>query len=251
MQTIAIVNHKGGTGKTTTTVNLAVALAQNNLSVIAIDLDPQGSLSYYLQAVQPYTISEALTGEVPLTKIVVNREGVDILPANQRLADIELAMVNIPQREYLIKQLFERIIGYDFLLVDCSPSLSLLTVNALTAVKKVIIPMQLEVLSLQGLSLILDTVFGIKEQLNPNLQILGILPVMLDKRKKVTSEILEYLKTNIGLPLFSPIHTDVKAIEAPSFGKSILSYAPSSISAQDYRRVAQELLQSCEYHNNS
>jgi len=242
MQKIAIVNHKGGTGKTTTTVNLAAALVQAGKTVLAVDLDPQGSLSYYLQANVTPTIAEALTGDNSLTETVVTREGIDILPANQSLADIELAMVTVPRREYLIKELFNRISGYDFLLIDCSPSLSLLTVNALTATDEVIIPMQLEVLSLQGLGLIMDTIFGIKEKLNPTLRIKGILPVMLDKRKKVTSEIWEYLKANTGLHLFEPIRTDVKAIEAPSFGKSILAYAPYSISAQDYKQLASSII---------
>lgn len=246
MQCVAIVNHKGGTGKTTTAVNLAVALAKKGKKVLAIDFDPQGSLSYYfgIERLRP-SLADLFYGEATASQVIQTRENVDILPTDTRLADLELSMATARNREHLLEQVLLPIAEpYDYLLIDCAPSLSLLTVNALTAADKVLIPLQLEVLSLQGLHLILETIFNIKGSLNPSLKILGIVPVMVDKRRKVTQEIFQFIPEHFGLQVFqTPIPQDVKIVESPSFGMSIFGYAPKTTGADAYLALAEEFIE--------
>ena len=245
---IAIVNQKGGTGKTTTTVNLGAALALAGKRVMLLDLDPQGNLSYYLglQDFQ-YTADHVLTGQVKLADALHETERMQVLPGDIELADLELSLAGVDNREQLLKQVLDSVANdYDYILIDCGPSLSLLTINALTAANKVLIPLQPEVLSLQGLSLIMDTVFNMKEELNPDLTIIGVLPVIVDFRRGVTHEVMAVLKENFGLYIFeSVIKVDSKAIESPSFGVSIMEYAPDSPSAKGYMLAAGELMGIC------
>ncbi len=242
---ISIVNQKGGTGKTTTCVNLGAALAELGKRVLLIDFDPQGNLSFcFGLGILPKGMTEVMLGECSLPEILKTSEGIDIASCDITLADVELSLASYPGREDILTNVLKALPHvYDYVLIDCAPSLSLLTVNALKASNKVLIPLQLEVLSLQGLSLITDTIFKIKETINPQLKILGVLPVMVDVRRKVTFEVYDYMKTNFGLPIFKQmVHVDVKAVEAPSFGVSVLAYAPNSESAKEYRSVAKELL---------
>jgi chromosome partitioning protein len=240
---ISIVNQKGGTGKTSTTVNLGCALAKLGKKVLLVDFDSQGNLTYYLGVLDyKHTIADVLWNEQKLKDIWFEREGLYVVPGDNALANAELSLANAENREFFLKKILEKETGFDYILIDCGPSRSLLTVNALTASNGVIIPMQMEVLSLQGLAMVVKTIFQIKESLNEQLSIWGILPVMVDKRRKVTSEIYEYLRENYGIRIFSnAINVDVKAVEAPSFGQSVVSYAPSSPSAQGYLAFAQEL----------
>lgn len=242
---ISIINQKGGTGKTTTSVNLSSALAALGHKVLTIDLDPQGNLSYSLGFEEfENSIYNALTEETSFDKIVLKSENFDLIPADIKLADFELDLVNTYNRYFKLKTVFEKnnISNYDFVIIDCPPSISLLTLNALTASNYILIPMQFEVLSLQGLKMILKTYQNVVEKLNPDLQIAGILPVMYDKRRNVTKEIKEHIEQNFQVPIFKNfIRTDVKIIEAPSFGKSVIAYAPNSPSANDYLAFAKEL----------
>ncbi len=240
----AIINQKGGTGKTTTTVNLGSALAKMEKNVLLVDLDPQGNLSYSFGLDQPgRTISEVINGEVSIADSLAQVDGLHVLPADISLADTEFSLIDRGGREQVLATLLAQQ-DFDHILIDCPPSLSLLTVNALSACSKVIIPMQLEVLSLQGLDLIVETVSQIKDSLNPHLQILGVLPVLVDKRRKLTAEVQDYVSNNYDIPLFeSRIRNNVKASEAPSFGKSVIDYAPQSNSAKDYVRFAKEFLE--------
>ncbi|MEM9325107.1 MAG: ParA family protein [Bacteroidota bacterium] len=245
----AVVNHKGGTGKTTTSINLGSALAAKKQKVLLVDLDAQGSLSYSL-GIGDFDagMSEVFEGSHAMDQVLVDREGMQVAPSNMSLAEIELAMAGTEKREQVLKDVLA---GYDDqfdqIIVDCPPSLSLLTVNALTAAHSVLIPMQMEVLSLQGLDLISETIGRIKKAYNPELQVLGILPVMVDSRKKLSTEVYEHIQENYDVPVFrQKIRTNVKASEAPSFGQSVIRYAPNANSAQDYKMFANEFLKTVQ-----
>ncbi len=241
---ISIVNHKGGTGKTTTTVNLGSALAAQGYRVLLVDFDAQGSLSYSLGIDDSLaTIADALVGEVPIHQIIQERETMDILPAASSLADVELAIAKAEEHYHHLKTLLNQLTGYDFILIDCPPSLSLLTLNALTASDFVIVPMQMDVLALRGLDSMLETVKN-ATRINPQLTVLGILTVMADPRKNIYLEIMNHIKTNYTERLFSQaIHSSVKAAEAPSYGKSVICHAPNSTTACDYQAFSKELIE--------
>ncbi len=244
-QIIAIVNQKGGTGKTTTAVNLGRAIADMGKRVLLLDLDPQGSLSYYLGAnSNVWTISDVILGDISLNNAIIQRENLEIIPADISLADLEVSLAGYPQREYIIKKLLLQAPQYDYILMDCSPSLSVMTINALTAAKYIIIPLQMEVLSIHGLELMLETVERIKKNLNPTLEIMGILPLMYDRKRRITQEVLAHIvKTYSFLYMFDTlIRMDVKLVEAPSYGKSVFSYAPETNGAQDYMKLAKEVV---------
>lgn len=241
---IAIVNQKGGTGKTTTTVNLGCALAKKGKKVLLVDLDAQGNLSYSLGILEiEKSIGQVILGEVDFQDILISREGLDVAPAEIDLADVEINIAGELARESILKKVLVNANGYDYILIDCPPSLSLLTINALNAASRVIVPLQMEVLSLQGLDQIIDTINQIKEVLNEDLEIMGLLPVMVDSRRKLSREIFEHIEENYSFKIFnSRIRTNVRASEAPSFGESLISYAPTSNGAKDYMAFAQEIL---------
>ncbi len=246
MKYISVVNQKGGTGKTTTVVSLGAALAQRGKKVLLIDLDPQGNLSYSLGINNfDYTIGDVMMGDATVKQSIlpVENEGLDIIPSSIDLANIELSIAQIKQRELQLKKTLKGLSKYDYVLIDCPPSFSLLAVNSLTLSNEVIIPMQMTALSLQGLDLIYSTIMKIKKSLNPKLKILGILPVMVDKRRKLSSEVKDYIQDNFNINLFeSCIRNNVKAAEAPSFGRSVINYSPSSNSAKDYQEFTNEFL---------
>ncbi|MBU2913587.1 MULTISPECIES: ParA family protein [Reichenbachiella] len=242
---ITVINQKGGTGKTTTSVNLGCALAQTKKKVLLIDLDPQGNLSYWLGVTAPeLTMADVMMQEAKIADILQEREGLSVAPSDMSLADVEINIASIEQRESVLKKALEEVeADYDYIVIDCPPSLSLLTVNALTATERVIVPLQMEVLSLQGLDQIVSSVARIKEVLNDKLEILGLLPVMVDGRRNLSREIYDYIEENYDLNLFeSKIRSNVRVSEAPSFGESVLSYSPNSNGAEDYRQFAKEIL---------
>lgn len=244
----SIVNHKGGAGKTTTTVNLGAALAAAGYSVLLIDFDAQGSLSYSLgiDDDQP-TIAEALVGDLPAASLLVHREGLTMIPANSTLADVELAIARADERLHHLKQVITTLPGFDFILIDCPPSLSLLTLNALVASDHVLIPMQLDVLSLRGLDMMLETIQKIKV-VNTSLEIMGVLPIMVDPRKNINREILTHIRENYTVNVFrNSIRSSVKAAEAPSFGKSVINYAPTCTTSADFHALAKEVVKFTEH----
>ena len=238
----SVINQKGGTGKTTTAVNLGSALANKKKKrVLVIDLDPQGNLTYSLGINEfEHTMEEVLSGTTSLTEIAVEKEGMLIAPSDQRLSKFEF---NKGATEFMLRDILKKVKGFDHVLIDCPPSLSLLTLNALTASHNVIVPIQLDVFSIQGLEQIMSTIGEVRRSSNKKLDVLGILPVLVDGRKKLTTEVKDYVKENFSARMFkSEIRTNVKAAEAPSFGESVIEYAPSSNSAKDYLKFSTEFL---------
>ncbi len=243
MAVISIVNQKGGTGKTTTSLNLGAALANMGKSVLIIDMDSQGNLGYSLGLDEGLTISDVFEGEAKIEDVIQQRENMDIIPSDIRLVDIELSLIDLADRHDMLNSKIKSISDqYDYILIDCPPSLSILAVNSLYASEKVIIPMLMEVLSLQGLDQIIQTIDKINSTYKKKLKITGILPVMVDKRRKLSEEVKDYIKENYDVRIFnSMIRNNVKASEAPSFGQSVVAYSPSSNSAKDYMAFASEI----------
>jgi chromosome partitioning protein len=241
---VSVINQKGGTGKTTTTINLGSALSKLGKKILLVDLDPQANLSYSLGLEEPEaTMAEVFSGNKSLEEILTPREGMTVAPGSNELVDIEISLVNQPKRESFLKSILADAKGFDYILIDCPPSLSLLTVNALAASDEVLIPLQMEVLTLQGLSQILSTVAQIRDAFNARLKVKGIVVVMFDKRRKLSTEIQEYLEQNINEKIFGArIRLNVKLAEAPSFGQSVLDYDAASNGARDYMALAEEFL---------
>jgi chromosome partitioning protein len=243
---IAFANQKGGVAKTTTTLNLAVAFAEQGLRVLCIDLDPQGNLTMS-QGIDPdkveHSLYDVLVNDMPISEIIVKRE-IDIAVASIDLAGAEIAMsTKIGRERTLEKALKEVSADYDYVCIDTPPSLGLLTINALTAANKVIVPVQCEYLSMRGLVQLQNTLRMIQENLNPDVRIEGILPTMLDTRTIHAQEAVEILEENFGDLVFkSRIRKAIKFAEAPVKGASVLKYDSGSSAAGYYRELAKEVL---------
>lgn len=242
---VAVINQKGGTGKTTTTINLGSALSKQGHKVLLVDLDPQSNLSYSLAVSSPdQSLAEAFLGTQSIKDILIEKDGLWVAPGSNELVDVEISLVSQPEREQFLKTMLQQIKGFDYVLIDCPPSLSVLTLNALTAAHEVLIPLQMEVLTLQGLDQIMQTIAKVKKAFNPKLKIKGIVVVMFDVRRKLSQEVLAYLQENVKEKIFeSQIRLNVKLAEAPSFGKSVLDYDSSSNGAKDYAALAAEFSQ--------
>ncbi|MFN8112956.1 MAG: AAA family ATPase [Solirubrobacterales bacterium] len=247
MKVFAFANQKGGVAKTTTTLNLAVALSESGHRVLCVDLDPQGNLTMS-QGIDPDTVEKSLyhvlVERMPIKEIIQHRE-VDIAVASIDLAGAEIAMsTQIGRERSLQKALAQVADEYDYVCIDTPPSLGLLTINALTAADKVIVPVQCEYLSMRGLVQLQNTLEMIRENLNPDVQIEGILPTMLDTRTIHAKEAVEILEENFGELVFkSRIRKAIKFAEAPVKGSSVLKYDPQSNAAQCYRDLAEEVLE--------
>ncbi|MBJ6119688.1 ParA family protein [Pontibacter sp. BT310] len=242
--TVAVINQKGGTGKTTTTINLGSALSKLGKRVLLLDLDPQGNLSYSLAVTEPKaTLADAFLGNATLQDVLIEKDGLWIAPGSNELVDVEISLVSQPEREKFLQSMLKDLKGFDYILIDCPPSLSVLTLNALTASTEVLIPLQMEVLTLQGLDQILNTVEKVKKAFNSKLKIKGIVVVMFDMRRKLSQEVLDYLQQNIKEYIFKQnIRLNVKLAEAPSFGRSIIDYDATSNGAKDYMALADEFI---------
>lgn len=244
---LAILNQKGGTGKTTTTLNLGAAFAQVGKKVLLIDLDTQGGLTYSLGIREPrHELADWLSGKVSFEETCLSVEGLDLIPAGLSLAKLEVFLAKKDDGEVFLPKkmkaagLLEK---YDFILFDGAPSLNILIVNALAAAQWVISPMQLEVLTAHGLKLMLDVIERANRSVNPELKLLGVLPVKIQAESELSDEVFEYLKNSFAIDFFENwIYFDDRIIESPSFGQSILKYRPDSPAAGAYRRAAREVL---------
>lgn len=244
MKIVAITNQKGGTGKTTTAINLGTSLVSLRKKVLLIDLDPQANLTYSFGINSPpETVVEVLQGKKTLQTILVKKEGLFIAPSSVSLADLEISLVNKIGRESVLKNRLKGLKGYDYVFIDCPPSLSILTINALNAAQEVVIPLEMEILSLEGLAKLLDTINEVRRVLNRKLKIRGIIPCMYDVRRSLSYEVLKEIKKIFKEKIFkTAIRENVKIAEAPSFAKSVLAYAPSSHGAEDYNALAKEFI---------
>lgn len=248
MPIIAVSNQKGGVGKTTTTVNLAAALGMLGKRVLLIDMDPQGNATTGLGIAKDdveHSLTELLQGQASLAQSIVRSPTapVDVLPSNGDLVSAEVAMMAMPHRESVLKQALKGIEqDYDWVLMDCPPSLNLLTLNALTAANGILVPVQCEYYALEGLAALLGTVDSVRQTVNPNLAIAGLLRTMYDKRNKLAQDVANELLTHFGPQvLASVIPRNVRLAEAPSFGQSIFEFDANSTGAAAYLALAQEL----------
>ncbi|MEZ4988159.1 MAG: ParA family protein [Saprospiraceae bacterium] len=242
---ISLLNHKGGVGKTTSTINIGAALVELGKKVLLIDLDPQANLTLSLGiARQPVTIYEALRGESDLVPVEY-KAGMDVVISTLDLSGAEMELINEAGREYLLRELFEpHRENYDFILIDCPPSLGLLTLNALTTSDFVIIPLQTEFLAMQGLAKIKQVIQKVRLRLNKDLEIGGVIPTMYDARKVLNRDVVDTIKKYFGPLVFNTyIRDNVSLAEAPAQRKDIFEYSRNSAGAEDYLSLAKEILE--------
>jgi chromosome partitioning protein len=241
---ISLLNHKGGVGKTTSTINIGAGLAELGKKVLLIDLDPQANLTLSLGIPrQKFTIYEALRGESDLVPYNVKRN-LDVVTSTLDLSGAEMELVNEAGREYIMRELFAVIQDqYDYILIDCPPSLGLLTLNALTSSRYVIIPLQTEFLALQGLAKIKQVIDKVRMRLNKNLEIGGVIPTMFDKRKVLNNDVVDTIHKYFGEKVFKTyIRDNVALAEAPAQRKDIFDYNPRSPGAEDYLNLSREII---------
>ncbi len=246
MKTIAFTNQKGGVGKTTSTVNVGAGLCKQGKKVLLVDLDPQANLTYSLRMNSKRldrSIYDVLKGTAEPREALISHNGFDILPSSIDLSGAEMEFANEPARETLLKHKLNKIKGeYDYVLIDCPPNLGLLTLNAFTAVNEIFIVLQSEYLALHGLSKLIDVINVVKERLNPDIELTGIICTLFDSRKNLNKEVVDHIKDYFGDKVFNTIIRDNVALaEAPSHHKTIFEYDPDSHGAKDYMALAKEI----------
>ncbi|MBQ5845849.1 MAG: ParA family protein [Selenomonadaceae bacterium] len=245
---IAVANQKGGVGKTTTSVNLSAAFAEMGKKVLLIDCDPQGNATSGLGIEKDgleLSIYDALINDTPMEEIIIQTQfGLDMVPSVMDLAGAEVELVNLDDKQYRLKKAVELVKDkYDYILIDCPPSLGHVTLNALTAADSVLLPLQCEFYALEGLSQLLSTVQLVQEQLNENLRIEGLVLTMYDSRTNLAEQVVEEVKTHFPDMVYATkIPRNVRLSEAPSFGKPIFAYASSAKGAQAYMSLAEEVV---------
>ena len=242
---IAFANQKGGVAKTTSTLSIGAALEERGRNVLAVDLDPQGALTYSV-GMDPddldETVNDVLVRRLPVGKVISSRE-VDLVPANIDLAGAEAILLAKTGREYALQRALRDITNaYDYILIDCPPSLGILTINGLTAAQEVVIPLQCEALSHRGVGQLLETMGDIRHFTNPSLQVSGLIPTMYDGRSRHAQEVLADVGARYSVRVFEPpVRKSIRFAEATQAGRSILSYAPGHPGADAYRELARAL----------
>jgi chromosome partitioning protein len=245
-RTIAVVNQKGGVGKTTSVANIGVGLKNLGKKVLLVDLDAQAHLTHSL-GIDPdnleYVIYDLFEDVSILDRVLMDKDGLSILPSSIHLSAAEIKFANTAGRERLLKTILDKLSGYDFIIIDCPPNLGLLTLNALTAVQEVFVPMQAEFLSIRGLNVISDMVERVRQTVNPSLRMTGIMLNQFDRRLNLHNQVRNNLQQHFGDILFRTcIRKNIALAEAPSFGQSIFEYAPQSHGATDYLRLCHEII---------
>jgi len=243
MKTIALLNQKGGVSKTTSAISIAFGLAKLGKKILLIDLDPQASLSVSLGIEAPeYSVYDFVKQDVSLEKVIVKKGKVSVIPSSIELSAFENEFRNASGKEFVLKKALQSIKNYDYIYIDCAPSLALLTINALAAAQEVYIPVQCEYLALQGLGQLLDTLSVVRQRINKDLKMGGIIGTRFNRRN-INKDVMEYLTENFKDKTFKTvIRENVGLAECPSFGKDIYSHAPDSNGAKDYFALCKEIL---------
>ena len=248
-RTIAIANQKGGVGKTTTAINLSAALAEKGKKVLTIDLDPQGNTTSGLGIDKnncKYTVYELMLDECSIKQCIRSNiyDNLCLIPSNVNLSAAEIELIGVKDKEYILKNEVEWIKDdFDYIIIDCPPSLNMLTVNGMTTADSVIVPIQCEYYALEGLSQLLHTINLVKERLNPRLTIEGVVFTMYDARTNLSLQVVENVRANVKQKVYSTIiPRNVRLAEAPSHGYPITVYDPKSTGAESYRALAEEVI---------
>lgn len=248
-RTIAIANQKGGVGKTTTAINLSACLAEKGKKVLAVDMDPQGNMTSGLGVDKDSvenTIYNLIIGEVKMEEVLIKDvlENLDIIPTNIDLSGAEIELLDVEEKEYIVRNEINKIKdNYDFIIIDCPPSLSMLTINAMTTADSVLVPIQCEYYALEGLSQLIHTVKLVRDRLNPKLTIEGVVFTMYDARTNLSLQVVENVKDNLEQTIYKTIiPRNIRLAEAPSYGIPINKYDPKSAGAESYLRLADEVI---------
>lgn len=248
-RTIAIANQKGGVGKTTTAINLSACLAEKGEKVLAVDMDPQGNMTSGLGVDKDSvenTIYNLIIGESKMEEVLIKDvlENLDIIPTNIDLSGAEIELLDVEEKEYIVRNEIDKIKdNYDFIIIDCPPSLSMLTINAMTTADSVLVPIQCEYYALEGLSQLIHTVELVRDRLNPKLTIEGVVFTMYDARTNLSLQVVENVKDNLEQTIYKTIiPRNIRLAEAPSYGIPINKYDPKSAGAESYLRLADEVI---------